>query len=248
MMRQLFQDLVVCRADGGGRWRQGLPYSIVLHAIALGALIVVPLLGEERLPLTERSISITDIWHVTPPAGRGGGVGRATPPSVVRRRTAIQTPAQPSLTVPAAPGDVAPPDSPLEPDTDVGFCLDTDCERAGTGGGGGSSVGEGDSPVNGATPVRVVRAHVDVQPPRKIHDVTPAYPEMARQIRVEGIVIVECMIAPNGRVAGARVVSGHPLLVEAALGAVNQWAYMPTRLNGVPVAVLMTVTVNFHLR
>jgi len=246
MMRQLFQDLVVCRADGGGRWRQGLPYSIVLHAIALGALIVVPLLGEERLPLTERSISITDIWHVTPPAGRGGGVGRATPPSVVRRRTAIQTPAQPSLTVPAAPGDVAPPDSPLEPETVGGFCLDTDCDRPGTGDGGGS--GEGDRPVSDATPVRVVRAHVDVQPPTKIHDRTPAYPEMAKRIGVQGIVIIECMIAPNGRVAGARVVSGHVLLDEAALEAVTQWVYMPTRLNGVPVAVLMTVTVKFHLR
>jgi len=43
-------------------------------------------------------------------------------------------------------------------------------------------------------------------------------------------------------------VSGHPLLDQAALEAVNQWVYAPTRLNGVPVAVLLTVTVKFHLR
>ena len=48
-----------------------------------------------------------------------------------------------------------------------------------------------------------------------------------------------------GRVADARVVAGHPLFNDAALTAVRQWRYTPTRLSGTPVAVLMTVTVRF---
>jgi len=246
-MRQFFQDLAVSGAGGSGRWRQGLPYSLVMHAVVLGALIVVPLLGEEPLPLTERNISITDIWHVMPPSGGGGGGGRATPLQASLRRAADPAAAPRRLAAPVAPDDTAGADSPLEPETRGGFCLDNECEQVGTGDGSGGGPGKDGDPSD-ASPVRVVRAHVDVQPPAKVHDLAPVYPELARRIGVQGVVIIECMIAPNGRVADARVLSGHPLLDQAALEAVNQWVYTPTRVNGVPVAVLMTVTVKFHLR
>jgi protein TonB len=65
---------------------------------------------------------------------------------------------------------------------------------------------------------------------------------------VEGRVLIECVIDTGGRVAEARVVSGTPLLDQAALDAVRQWRYRPTLLDGVPVAVQMTVTVHFRLR
>jgi protein TonB len=81
----------------------------------------------------------------------------------------------------------------------------------------------------------------------KVHNVDPVYPELARRAGVEGVVIIECTIDPKGRIAGARVLRGHPLLDRAALEAVEQWAYRPTLLNGAPVSVVMSVTVNFRL-
>ncbi len=76
---------------------------------------------------------------------------------------------------------------------------------------------------------------------------TPQYPAIARQARVQGIVILECTISPRGDVTDVRVLRGIPLLNQAAIDAVRQWEYEPTLVNGVPVAVIMTVTVNFKL-
>ena len=56
------------------------------------------------------------------------------------------------------------------------------------------------------------------------------------------------MIDPAGLIRSVQVVSGHPLLNDAAVSAVRQWAYRPTLLNGVPVAIVMTVTVRFSTR
>jgi protein TonB len=66
--------------------------------------------------------------------------------------------------------------------------------------------------------------------------------------RIQGVVILECTISPQGRVEGVQVLRGVPTLDEAAVAAVRQWAYTPTLLGGVPVGVVMTVTVNFVLR
>ena len=73
----------------------------------------------------------------------------------------------------------------------------------------------------------------------------PHVPRAPRQAGVAGVVILECVIDRGGLVQSVRVLSGHPLLNEAAARAVRQWAYRPTLLNGVPVAVVMTVTVRF---
>ena len=75
----------------------------------------------------------------------------------------------------------------------------------------------------------------------------PVYPPHARSARVEGSVILEAVIGPTGRVTDAKVLRSAPLLDEAAMEAVLQWEYTPTLLNGVPVPVIMTVTVNFTL-
>ena len=74
------------------------------------------------------------------------------------------------------------------------------------------------------------------------------YPAIAQAARVQGIVIIEATISPAGRVLDASVLRSIPLLDAAALAAVKQWEYTPTLLNGVPVSVVMTVTVNFQLR
>jgi len=73
-------------------------------------------------------------------------------------------------------------------------------------------------------------------------------PDIAKQARVQGVLILECTISPQGRVTDVKVLRGIPLLDEAAKEAVRQWVYTPTLLNGVPVPVIMTVTVNFRLQ
>jgi protein TonB len=93
-----------------------------------------------------------------------------------------------------------------------------------------------------------VRVGGNIKAPTKIKDVRPVYPAIAQSARVQGVVIIEATIGPNGRVVDAKVLRSIPLLDAAALDAVRQWEFTPTLLNGVPVPVIMTVTVNFTLQ
>jgi TonB family protein len=87
-----------------------------------------------------------------------------------------------------------------------------------------------------------------IHEPKKIRDVKPVYPDQAKQERIQGLVILEVVISPTGCIRDLRLIkSAHPALDLAALLAVVRWHYSPTLLGGVPVPVLMTVTVNFRL-
>jgi periplasmic protein TonB len=86
-----------------------------------------------------------------------------------------------------------------------------------------------------------------VQAPKLIQQVQPVYPPLARQAHIQGDVVIDSVIDTQGRVTQMKVVSGSPLLVEAAMQALEQWRYQPTLLNGQPVAVDMMVTVHFNL-
>jgi TonB family protein len=90
-----------------------------------------------------------------------------------------------------------------------------------------------------------VRPGGRIMAPKKIKDVAPVYPAIAQSAHVTGAVTIEATIGPDGKVIDAKVVRSIPLLDQAALDAVRQWEYLPTMLNGVPVPVLVTVTVNF---
>ena len=70
---------------------------------------------------------------------------------------------------------------------------------------------------------------------------------VAQQARVQGVVILEARIEADGTVSSARVLRSIPLLDQAAIDAVRQWEFTPTLLNGVPIPVIMTTTVNFRL-
>ena len=78
-------------------------------------------------------------------------------------------------------------------------------------------------------------------------DLTLRFSRPLRDLKVRGVVILECTISPQGRVTDVKVLRGIPLLDSAAIEAVKQWVYSLTLLNGVPVPVIMTVTVNFRL-
>jgi len=94
-------------------------------------------------------------------------------------------------------------------------------------------------------PVRIADLPVA---PRKIVDVRPVYPDLARTARKEGTVVMEAVLDATGRVTQLRVIQSVPLLDQAALDAVRQWRYTPSTLGGHPVSVLMTITIRFTLQ
>ena len=81
-----------------------------------------------------------------------------------------------------------------------------------------------------------------------IHQVKPEYPPLAKVTRTQGVVLLDAVIDKEGSIQSLRVISGHPLLNQAALDAVKQWKYRPTLLNGEPVEVSTTITVTFTLQ
>ena len=97
-------------------------------------------------------------------------------------------------------------------------------------------------------PLEPVRVGGNISPPAKVTDVPPVYPTVAQAARVQGVVILEAVIGSDGRVTDVKVLRSVALLDDAAIAAVRQWEYMPTLLNGVPVPVIMTVTVNFTMQ
>jgi periplasmic protein TonB len=86
-----------------------------------------------------------------------------------------------------------------------------------------------------------------VRPPKAILQLRPAYPVLAKQAHVQGNVQIDAILDEQGNVVNMKVVSGPPLLYQAALDALKSWKYEPTFLNDQPVAVQMIVTVTFQL-
>jgi periplasmic protein TonB len=255
MNRRLFEDLVVSSSGRRGRaypW----PVSLGIHAAVVAGVVTVPLLGSAELPsLTAPSPTGVVVWAGPPPSLA------APPPAPVRvaaarptrppRSPHLHTAAGPSLpprgVLPplVEPGDFPPPE---DAGGSLSVCFTGDCVPGGDPearpGGDGETSGVGTETGPGSAPIRVGG---DIELPRKLSGAPPAYPEVARHARVKSLVILECTIDPRGRVTGVKVLRGHPLFDEAAVKAVSAWVYTPTRLNGVPVAVIMTVTVRFDI-
>jgi protein TonB len=221
-----------------------LPLSIGAHGAVLAGVLAVSLLPAE-LPHARAAAPVpptVDIMRL--PAVREPRRPRAAPSrTMTRPRVAVRTVA---AALPPDLGELAvvlAADAPLsgEPHGPDVACI-------------GCQIGEPSAPdaspgiagePGGGPPVRVGGL---IREPRKVRHVAPAYPDIARAARVQGLVVVDCTLTPEGRVSNVRVVSGHPLLVPAAASAVEQWLFTPTLLNGVPVPVILTVTVKFELR
>jgi periplasmic protein TonB len=97
-----------------------------------------------------------------------------------------------------------------------------------------------------ATPQRV-RVSSGVSTGLLIKKVTPNYPQLAKQARIQGSVVLQAEISKEGSIQNLQLISGHPMLAPAAIEAVKQWRYKPYLLNGEPVAVETQVVVNFSL-
>jgi len=109
------------------------------------------------------------------------------------------------------------------------------------------AIGAGTGAATEAQTQAPVRVGGSVMEPRKIRDVKPVYPDVAQVAGVQGIVIVEVLIEVDGSVRDVKVLRSVPMLDQAAVDAVRQWRFTPTLLNGQPVPVVMTATVNFTL-
>jgi protein TonB len=104
-------------------------------------------------------------------------------------------------------------------------------------------------PAAPAAPQKQVAVKVGgaVQAAKLLHQIKPAYPQLARSARISGTVRLSAIIAMDGNIKNLRVIEGHPLLTQAALDAVRQWTYKPTLLNGEAVEVITEIDVNFTL-
>ncbi len=236
MPRDLFGDVSDPSVRVATRSRYTVPISFVVHAAAAAVLVAIPILAPAVLPAL-RGADIVYAEIVVPP------VPPPPPPPAPR---VIET-RPPAVNPSAAP--VTAPDS-IEPETDLMRDLavlhTADVGIVGVTGDLETVITAPPAPPPPSSgPVRVGGK---VRPPSKIRDAAPVYPAIAQAARVEGTVIIDAVIDEQGRVQSARVLRSIPLLDEAALAAVREWAYTPTLLNGVPVPVVMTVTVRFALR
>jgi periplasmic protein TonB len=251
MRRRLFEDLVVSAPPTGrfGRRAAILPLSIAAHAGALAAALLLPALGPAELPSPLLPEGPIVDWGPAPPTPPP--LVATPPPARITKSSPGQASAPTAVADPVmpapAPGPIVSTIEPTEvlPESEHPPCF-VNCEGADRNGIGNGPPGptnaSGNQEGTGTGPIRITGG---ITPPVRTVYVAPVYPEIARMAGVNSIVILECTIDPSGRVTDVRVLSGHPLLNESAMNAVRQWRYTPTRLSGVPVAVLMTVTVRY---
>lgn len=256
--RPLFDGLVASSRTGARRRaRASLPVSFALHGAGVVLLLALPAFAPLELPPQPPSGPV--VFHLPQPVAVVHAASQPLParrPAAAAPRRSESAPVLRAATqaAPSAIPDALPAPDDVLPSSAFGGTLPFGAGCDGPGcivglidAGGARAGGEADGGDGTQGAGRVLVSGRDVSPPLKLHDVRPAYPEVARRVRVQGAVVIACTIAPDGRVADARVVSGPALLDAAALDAVRQWRYRPTLVGGAPVAVMLTVTVYFRL-
>lgn len=238
MPREIFGEVANPTRRLGSQSRYTLPVSIAVHAAIAACVVIAPLMATDVLPTPRTVIGAFAAQPAPPPPAPP-----AAPPSV---RTVKPSPVTQSTS--AAPLEA--PDS-IEPEETTASAIG---QPGGVPGGLPNGVlgGPGLLPSVPIPPPPAVETQPlpvggRIKEPAKLRHVPPIYPPIAQQARVEGRVIIEAIIGVDGRVKEARVLLSTPLLDQAALEAVKGWVFTPTLLNGVPVPIKMTVTVNFQL-
>ncbi len=232
----MFSGLAVIEEHPARRWTALA--SFMLHSALVVAALVLPMLYPHTLPdaLMRRRIFVpVSNGEVRAEAGRTSSTSsRQTfhPPLIVTSGTSTHVLSDPY----ARTGETAPPGiGVVGPPGDPNSILNT---LASTGPG----------PVlHPAAPTRpLVRTSV-IMEGNLIHRVQPQYPAIAKQLHIQGAVVVNAIIGRDGRIGQAQVIRGLALLNRAALDAVRQWQYRPYYLNGEPIEVETQITVNFVL-
>ncbi|OFV85787.1 MAG: energy transducer TonB [Acidobacteria bacterium RIFCSPHIGHO2_01_FULL_67_28] len=218
--------------------------SVTVQVIALGVLILIPLLYTEALP-QQQMLS----WLVAPPPPPPPPPPAAQPVRRVKRVSLMEA------------GKLR---APREIPREIEIIRDDPQEDMGgvvggvPGGVPGGQMGGVIGGVLGGIPSAVppppkpeapkrIRVSSGVQEAKMIHRADPTYPPLAKQARIFGTVRLEAVIAADGSIQNLRVIEGHPLLVQSALQAVQQWRYQPTLLSGEPVEVVTFIEVVFRL-
>ena len=214
-----------------------LSFSILVHLIIVGVLIVSPIVANDTPPEPRRTVEFIEVRPIQPRS-----IPRPPRGSGQRTSKGVSASAAPV----AAPDRIA-PDSGIEPSDVAG---DPEGVPDGIPGGDpGGSIADLPEPLPPAPkPAAPVPVGGSIKRPQRIRDVAPVYPAFAQSARVEGTVILQATIGEDGRVSNLSVLRSIPLLDAAAMDAVRQWQFTPTLLNGQPVSVVMTVTVTFTLR
>ena len=224
--------------------------AMALHLAILATLIIVPL-------YTTGTIKLPDYNEVPlvapPPPPPPPPPAAAIAPRVVHRpRTELTYQVHPLTAPTAIPKKIvvggpagAPPAEDLVggvpggvPGGQIGGVL------GGVLGGSGTGPAPSPAPAQKAR-AKLVRVGSGLKAPRQTQYVEPEYPPLAAQARIHGTVLVDAIIDEHGNVVQARAISGHPLLIAAALRAVLQWKYEPTYLDGEPISVELQVSVTF---
>jgi protein TonB len=215
------------------------PVSISVHVLLVIAVLIVPLTAEvewptpaplHRLMVATKVVPVPD--SAIPPTTR---TVRVLPDVIAPNAL------EPSRDVPTPPVG---PDFPNLPTTGTG-AIDPNLL-----GPPGDSVPAPPSPPRPEPKVApsVFRVGQGIREPKRIAGAPPEYPVIARSARIQGVVILEAVINERGTIERIKVLKSEPLLDPAAIAAVKDWRYTPTLLNGVPVSVLMTITINFTLQ
>jgi protein TonB len=217
--------------------------SVPLHAALLLAVIVVPLVIPDASPpplAATTAFFVEPIQAPPPPPPPPAPRAAASPPTTPRPRPSEAA----AFTAPLATPDQVVP----EQTSDLG--LPGGVPGGVEGGVPGGVVGAvvGGLPEATPPPLEPVRVGGEIKEPRKVKHVDPVYPPLAARAHVQGVVILECVVSPHGRVVEVRLLRGNVMLDEAAIEAVRQWVYAPTLREGVPVPVLLTATVVFQLK
>ena len=232
MPRDMFGDVIQPSIKIGNRKWYNVPVSLMSHAMIVLAFVAVPFLAPGLLPAPDSmSAFIMDGQPPIPP----------DPPRPKPTEAAHDPAPNPDAAPTSMPTEIG-VEQPRDPDIPInshdGF----------VDGGGGDALVPPPALVQPAPPVDPIRIGGIIRPPTKLSGQQPVYPPIAQSARVQGIVIIEATIGTDGQVINAKLLRSIPLLDQVALEAVRTWRYSPTLLNGIPVAVIMTVTVQFSLQ
>jgi len=222
------------KKKGGLRKLLTLPISVGLHALVVGIVVFVNLWAVE-FP-TNPPAQVAQYAVVAPPPPPPPPPPRKAPPQV-------------KVEIPANVQEMTPTAVPQQVTSMTGVEGGVEGTEDGVEGGvaGGVMGGIVEAPPE-PEPEAPRRVGGDVMAPVAISRVPPVYPELARKARISGVVIIEAIIDKQGQVRNARVLKGLPMgLDRAALDALMQWRFRPGTLNGRPIDVIFTLTINFTL-